>query len=85
MYKRQTTGSAGSYALTATGQTGCPEFTQFIDRCNGDAPYYMSGTGMSGRGYSSDVNSCLQVTGTTSSPSGTQIYNWYSDPGCECV
>ena len=80
-----TTGSAGSYVLSSTGQTGCPEYTQFIDRCNGDAPYYMSGTGMSGRGYSSDVNSCLQVTGTTSSPSGTQIYNWYSDPGCECV
>jgi len=76
--------NAGSYALTNTGQTGCQEFTQFYDNCTGST-YYMSGTGMSGKGYSSDTGTCLTVTGTTSSPSGSQIYNWYSDSGCECV
>lgn len=79
-----TTGSAGSYVLTSTGSTGCPEFTQFYDVCTGST-YYMAGTGMAGLGYSSDTGTCLNVTGTTTSPSGTQIYNWYSDPGCECV
>lgn len=80
-----TTGSAGSYALSSTGQTGCPQYTQFTDLCT-SASYYISGTGLSGIGTSSDVpGDCLQVTGTTSSPTGTQIYNWTSDPGCECV
>ena len=75
----------GSYALTSTGYTGCPEFTQFYDRCN-SVYYYISGTGYSGEGTSTDVpGACLQVTGTTASPSGTQIYNWTSDSGCECV
>lgn len=79
------TGNAGSYALTSTGQTGCAEFTQFYDNCTG-ALYYMAGTGTGGgKGYSSDTGTCLTVTGTTSSPSGTQIYNWYPDSGCECV
>lgn len=80
-----TTGSAGSYVLTSTGQTGCPEYTQFYDRCTG-AYYYILGTGYSGEGTSTDVpGDCLQVTGTTTTPTGSQIYNWISDPGCECV
>lgn len=79
-----TVGSAGSYVLSATGSTGCPEFTQFYDLCTGSY-YYITTTGLSGKGYSSDTGTCLQVTGTTSSPTGSQIYNWYSDPSCECV
>ena len=80
-----TTGSAGSYALTSTGLTGCPDYTQFYDQCTG-AYYYILGTGYSGIGTSSDVpGDCLQVTGTTTSPSGTQIYNWTYDSGCECL
>ena len=80
-----TTASAGSYVLTSTGQTGCPEYTQFYDRCTG-AYYYILGTGYSGEGTSTDVpGDCLQVTGTTTSPSGSQIYNWTYDSGCECL
>ena len=71
--------------MTSTGQTGCPEYTQFYDRCTG-AYYYILGTGYSGEGTSSDVpGDCLQVTGTTTSPTGTQIYNWTYDSGCECL
>jgi len=80
------TSLAGSLALTSTGQTGCPEFTQFFDRCNGDAPYYINATGLSGLGVSSEVSGgCLEVQGVTASPTGTQISDWTSDSGCECV
>ena len=71
--------------ITSTGQTGCPEYTQFTDLCTSNS-YYILGTGYSSVGTSSDVpDACLQPTGTTSSPSGTQIYNFTSNPSCECV
>jgi hypothetical protein len=71
--------------ITSTGQTGCPEYTQFTDLCTSNS-YYILGTGYSSVGTSSDVpDACLQPTGTTSTPSGTQIYNFTSNPSCECV
>jgi hypothetical protein len=79
-----TTPNAGSYSITSTGATGCPEYTQLYDNCTGGS-YWINTTGISGRGYCSDTGTCMTVTGTTSTPSGSQISNWYSDPGCECV
>jgi hypothetical protein len=80
------TNLAGPLALTSTGLTGCPEFTQFFDRCNGDTAYYVSATGLSGKYISSEVpGGCLEVQGVTASPTGTQISDYTSDPGCECV
>jgi hypothetical protein len=72
-------------SITSTGQTGCPEYTQFTDYCTMNI-YYILGTGYSSMGTSTDVpDGCLQPTGTTSTPSGTQIYNFTSNPSCECV
>jgi hypothetical protein len=72
-------------SITSTGQTGCPEYTQFTDYCTMNI-YYILGTGYSSMGTSTDVpDGCLQPTGTTSTPTGTQIYNFTSNPGCECV
>jgi hypothetical protein len=79
-----TASSAGSYTLTASGLGSCPVYTIFYDNCTGYT-YYMSASGYSGLGYSSDTGTCLSVTTTSSTPSGTQIYNWYSDSGCLCV
>jgi hypothetical protein len=71
--------------ITTTGLTGCPSYTQFTDLCTSSA-YYILGTGYSSVGTSSDVpDACLQPTGTTETPTGTQIYNFTSNPGCECV
>ena len=72
-------------AITSTGLTGCPSYTQFTDLCT-SASYYILGTGYSTVGTSSDVPAaCLQPTGTTETPTGTQIYNFTSNPSCECV
>jgi hypothetical protein len=80
-----TTTPTSGISITSTGQTGCPEYTQFTDYCTMNI-YYILGTGYSSMGTSTDVpDGCLQPTGTTSTPSGTQIYNFTSDPGCECV
>jgi hypothetical protein len=71
--------------ITATGLTGCPQYTQFTDLCTSNA-YYILGTGYSSVGTSSDIpTACLQPTGTTETPTGTQIYNFTSNPSCECV
>lgn len=79
-----TTPTAG-IAITTTGLTGCPSYTQFTDLCTSNT-YYILGTGYSSVGTSSDVpDACLQPTGTTETPTGTQIYNFTSNPGCECV
>jgi hypothetical protein len=79
-----TTPTAG-IVITATGFTGCPQYTQFTDLCTSNA-YYILGTGYSSVGTSSDIpTACLQPTGTTETPTGTQIYNFTSNPSCECV
>jgi hypothetical protein len=79
-----TTPTAG-ISITTTGLTGCPQYTQFTDLCT-SATYYILGTGYSSVGTSSDIpDACLQPTGTTSTPTGTQIYNFTSNPSCECV
>jgi hypothetical protein len=71
--------------ITSTGLTGCPQYTQFTDLCTSNA-YYILGTGYSSVGTSSDIpTACLQPTGTTETPTGTQIYNFTSNPSCECV
>jgi hypothetical protein len=71
--------------ITTTGLTGCPSYTQFTDLCTSNS-YYIFGTGYSSVGTSSDIpEACLQPTGTTETPTGTQIYNFTSNPGCECV
>jgi hypothetical protein len=82
------TGTYTPYAgipITSTGLTGCPSYTQFTDLCTSNT-YYIYGTGYSSVGTSSDVpEACLQPTGTTETPTGTQIYNFTSNPSCECV
>ena len=71
--------------ITTTGLTGCPSYTQFTDLCTSNA-YYILGTGYSSVGTSSDIpTACLDPTGTTETPTGTQIYNFTSNPSCECV
>ncbi len=80
-----TTSPFGGIVITTTGLTGCPEYTQFTDLCTSSS-YYILGTGYSSVGTSSDIpDACLQPTGTTSTPTGTQIYNFTSNPSCECV
>ena len=67
------------------GVTGCPQYTQLKDRCNSDAPYYIQQIGISGQGTSTDSpGNCFVVVGVTDTPTGTQIYNWSSDPSCAC-
>jgi len=75
----------GGIAIITTGLTGCPTYTQFTDLCTSNT-YYILGTGYSSVGESAEVpGGCLTPTGTTETPTGTQIYNFTSNPSCECV
>jgi hypothetical protein len=79
---------AGTIIISSkvAGVTGCPEYTQLKDRCNGDALYYIKTTGISGQGTSTDSpGNCFVVVEVTDNPTGTQLYNWTSDSQCACT
>jgi hypothetical protein len=47
--------------------------------------YYINTTGISGDGTSSyNPYDCFTVQGVTSTPTGTEIYDWTSVESCNC-
>jgi hypothetical protein len=84
VYSTTVPSAAGTLVLTSTGQTGCPQYTQLYDRCN-QSYYYINTTGISGDGTSSyNPYDCFTVQGVTSTPTGTEIYDWTSVESCNC-
>lgn len=84
VYSTTVPSAAGTLVLTSTGQTGCPQYTQLYNRCN-QSYYYINTTGISGDGTSSySPYDCFTVQSVTSTPTGTQIYDWTSVESCNC-
>lgn len=76
----------GGIAVTATAEIACPQlYTTFINDCT-SGTFYIASTGYSGKGVvSSYPGECFTTTGTTTSPSGTEIFDWTPDALCTCV
>jgi hypothetical protein len=79
---------SGGTAVSASGLSSCPALYTLFSGCFGS--YYIAGisSSYSGKGYSTSGSAsgdCLTVTGVSTSPSGTEVFDWYSDPYCACV